>query len=465
MRGASLSRMKPTWVAVLLVSVTAGLCLLCVYSGHLTRTPFTPSIFAARMAVQQSTGTQSGAQSGAHSRAHSRAHSSEDRSPKWWTEAWRRSAVWEHRHSFVGDCPLFPPCLSSHSSWKGYPFVEPQRYVNSSKNPCWYEKGVRGRALRCVPYFYLAGVAKCGTTDLAKRIRRHPQVFEGTMKEYHWWERFRFGDFDEEDLEESLDFQGGMTFEQYTDKIAGKDIDKLQQELKENGSSVRIFGDFSPSYLWDPRNWYVLQGNENCSEPRVTVTHHIRHVFPPAKVILTLRHPTPRLYSRFVSRTTRVPELRRATPEDFHTYVLEGIQIYERCFAQFSVRQCAYNVSVYKEAKVRLVEGMYPVFLADWLRVWPRDSVLVLRYEDYGGHEGERLAEIFRFLGLDPLDEDAMSHVLSFDAVNSGSEEYNRLGPMLPATHQALDTFYRPFVLHLAHLLHDPRFLWADVTP
>ena len=34
-----------------------------------------------------------------------------------------------------------------------------------SKNPCWYE----GEKILCLPYFYLVGSAKCGTTDLANR--------------------------------------------------------------------------------------------------------------------------------------------------------------------------------------------------------------------------------------------------------------------------------------------------------
>ncbi|KAL8560978.1 hypothetical protein ACOMHN_061192 [Nucella lapillus] len=386
--------------------------------------------------------------------------------PAWWREAWSRTVVWPHRATVVGDQPLYPQsCLTADVTWEVYPFVEPKSYIRNSKNPCWYKKMVEKRELRCVPYFYLAGVAKCGTTDLSKRIRLHPDVFKGTMKEYHWWERFRFGNYDEEEmLEDDIDIQGGMTFKEYTDKIAGDEINDLGEELKDLGSSVRIFGDFSPSYLWDPRNWYVLEGNQNCSEPRVIVAQHIHHVFPQAKVILTFRHPTSRLYSRFLSRTTRTHALKKATAQDFNTYVVEGIEIYKRCFAQSSVRQCAYNMSVYKESMVRLVEGMYPVFMADWLRVWPRHNILLLRYEDYGGHEGERLTEIFQFLGLAPLDSEDMEELLRFDAVNSGSEEYEKLGPMLEETRVALNDFYQPFVQQFAQLVGDDRFLWKDVA-
>ena len=50
--------------------------------------------------------------------------------------------------------------------------------------------------------------------------------------------------------------------------------------------------------------------------------------------------------------------------------------------------------------QVRLDEGMYAPFLADWLRVFPRDQILFLRFEDYSGHEGETINKIARFLGI-----------------------------------------------------------------
>ena len=61
------------------------------------------------------------------------------------------------------------------------------------KNPCWYENVKNRKHLRCLPYFYIAGVAKCGTTDLSKRLRMHPDIMEGELKEYHWWDRLRYG--------------------------------------------------------------------------------------------------------------------------------------------------------------------------------------------------------------------------------------------------------------------------------
>lgn len=71
---------------------------------------------------------------------------------------------------------------------------QPKRYISQAKNPCWFETKADKTILYCIPYFYVAGVAKCGTSDLYRRIRLHPDVMRGTMKEYHWWDRSRFDD-------------------------------------------------------------------------------------------------------------------------------------------------------------------------------------------------------------------------------------------------------------------------------
>lgn len=47
--------------------------------------------------------------------------------------------------------------------------------------------------LRCLPFFYIIGQPKCGTTDLFHRLLLHPEIKFNTMKEPHWWTRKRFG--------------------------------------------------------------------------------------------------------------------------------------------------------------------------------------------------------------------------------------------------------------------------------
>ena len=46
--------------------------------------------------------------------------------------------------------------------------------------------------LRCLPYFYLLGVTKSGTTDLYQSLLKHPDVHGGWVKEPMYWNRGRY---------------------------------------------------------------------------------------------------------------------------------------------------------------------------------------------------------------------------------------------------------------------------------
>ena len=62
-----------------------------------------------------------------------------------------------------------------HSYVYHFSFMQnPPTHLSNMKNPCW--KSPNGNKLQCLPYFYLAGIPKCGTTDLYDRISLHPQV-------------------------------------------------------------------------------------------------------------------------------------------------------------------------------------------------------------------------------------------------------------------------------------------------
>ena len=49
-----------------------------------------------------------------------------------------------------------------------------------------FREGVRKR-VRCVPYAYLAGMPKCGTTDLYTSLLLHENITAGCVKEPEWW--------------------------------------------------------------------------------------------------------------------------------------------------------------------------------------------------------------------------------------------------------------------------------------
>lgn len=67
-------------------------------------------------------------------------------------------------------------------------------FISQSKNPCWWNGtgGTTQLRLHCLPYFFLAGVSKCGSTDIFSRLTGHPQVIPPKQKEPRWFDRRRF---------------------------------------------------------------------------------------------------------------------------------------------------------------------------------------------------------------------------------------------------------------------------------
>jgi hypothetical protein len=65
--------------------------------------------------------------------------------------------------------------------------------MKNSKNPCWFEWNGKKDLIKCVPYFYIAGVPKAATEDLFNRLRAHPSVMRGGAASYSFWDRLRYG--------------------------------------------------------------------------------------------------------------------------------------------------------------------------------------------------------------------------------------------------------------------------------
>ncbi|KAL8602842.1 hypothetical protein ACOMHN_056336 [Nucella lapillus] len=392
------------------------------------------------------------------------------RYPRWYLDSVERSRVYGKELDMVGSGPLYddpcPDAAKVKAKYKKegtmtFSYIIPDDFIPESKNPCWYNE--TGYML-CLPYFYVAGVAKCGTTDLYKRIRLHPDIMEGELKEYHWWDRLRYGaPMELKFTEDSEKNESPLPLEEYSRIITGKEINDLQTDLDEKGESQMICGDGSPSYLWDASQWTIFEGNEGCTEPKIVSGSFIQRAYPQSKFFIIFRHPTQRLYSRFLSRVARYPPFKDATPQMFHDYVVKGVACYKRCFREHSVRECAYNETLYDEAVIRIIEGMYSVFVEDWLRIFPRDQIMVMRNEDYSDDIEGHIIDSFKFLEVALLPKLQMRPILTHVSTNIG-QFYDTVGPMLPETIAVLNEFYKPFVLRLAELLDDDRFLWKDIV-
>ncbi|XP_013857222.1 carbohydrate sulfotransferase 15 [Austrofundulus limnaeus] len=317
----------------------------------------------------------------------------------------------------------------------------------------WHRDGKPFR-LRCLPYFYIIGQPKCGTTDLFQRLLMLPEVKFNTVKEPHWWTRKRFGY-----IRFKQGFQERFPIEDYLDlfDLAAQNI---QEGISGNSSgdqrALRIItGEASASTMWDNQAWSYLDADLKQSEPPFLAQDFIHTVQPGAKIIIILRDPVERLYSDYLYFT-----IANKSAEDFHQKVVESVQLFQSCLSERSLRSCIYNTSLFYTTPVRLTLGMYFVFLLDWLTVFHREQILVLKLEDYAANLKSTIKTVFEFLSVGPLSEQVEAALSKRPMSNTRRVKDKNLGPMLPATRNLLSRFYLPFNTELSSVLNNNAFLW-----
>ncbi|KAG7228602.1 hypothetical protein INR49_013288, partial [Caranx melampygus] len=279
-----------------------------------------------------------------------------------------------------------------------------------------YHRSGKQFRLRCLPYFYIIGQPKCGTTDLFHRLRLHPELKFNTMKEPHWWTRKRFGYIRFKD-----GFKETFPVEDYLDlfDLAAKNI---QAGISGNSSGdysalQLITGEASASTMWDNQACSYVHGDGEDTEPPFLAQDFIHSVQPSAKIIIILRDPAERLYSDYLYFTKA-----NKSAEDFHLNVVESVQLFQSCLSERSLRSCVYNASL---------SNTMPAF-----------NQLVSHFP------------------AGPLSEQEQAAVTKPTKSNSRRAADRDLGPMLPATSDLLRKFHQPFNHKLASVLDNKAFLW-----
>lgn len=92
-----------------------------------------------------------------------------------------------HGHAAQAIAPTYTVASvwASHKHLPNYPEIVaaandtfqnlPPSYLDSYHNPCWNTPDGR---FRCLPYFQILGVSKCGTTDMYHRMTMHPDMVD-----------------------------------------------------------------------------------------------------------------------------------------------------------------------------------------------------------------------------------------------------------------------------------------------
>lgn len=202
------------------------------------------------------------------------------------------------------------------------------------------------------PNFFIIGAGKSGTTALYEYLLQHPEVYMSKIKETNFYElegQKILQGYNSEDPEGYFHYPWSVT-----DRKSYYDLFKDAKE----GQAV---GEASPMYLYGKK-----------------AVNKIKDEIPEAKIIVVLRDPVDRLYSRFYHL---VREGREPSP-NFSDALQKG------------------NIWWKKNDLVQ--EGFYFTHLKKWYDAFPKEQIKVMLYDDLRKNPQEFVSEIYSFIGVNP---------------------------------------------------------------
>lgn len=319
----------------------------------------------------------------------------------------------------------------------------PSDFMDAFKNPCWISR--RTHRLDCLPYFYLAGMPKCGTTDIWMKLIQHPQIWK-CSKEPHWWGKIRIDRFGGKT---SLTSSVTSYYERW-----GNMMQKVVTKRGEDYASDVIFGDGSASTFWYNRYWRKFHPNATKC-PTFAIPSLIHSMQPEAKIIVAFRNPIDRLFSDYLYFSKGM-----VSSKGFHEAVSSGIEEFRRCISDSGdLRTCVYKPDPNLEtSSVRLRLGLYSVYLEDWLEHFKPNQLMIVKTEEWSENCPEMLTKLHRFLDLDDVTAYAKAVICNRERLNVGKKK--NMAVLLPETVQLLREFYSPFNERLVAIFGDDNFTW-----
>lgn len=264
---------------------------------------------------------------------------------------------------------------------------------------------------RVLPDFIIIGAQKAGTTSLFAYLTEHPDVRPGLYKEVHFFD---------------LQFDRGERW--YRSVFPQRR--SLARPSSPTGRTTAITGEASPYYLFHP-----------------LAAERAAQVSPQSRLIVLLRDPIARAWSHyrhevaagreqlsFEDAIAAEPERLRGAEEAVRSNGPE-----ELCQRH---RNCSY-----------VSRGRYAEQLAPWLRLFPRERILILRAEDLFADPAASWSRVQSFLDL------PAHRPREFAVHNLGPG-----GDLPPATRAALEELYREPDRQLVELL-GPEFQWERTVP
>lgn len=244
------------------------------------------------------------------------------------------------------------------------------------------------RKLRVLPDFLIIGAKKCGTTSLYAYLTQHPSVVPALKKEIYFFMKFY-----KDGVDTYRAFFPTKVTKWYTEKIRRRRF---------------LTGEASPEYILGRK-----------------AAKRIFKTMPQVKLIAILRNPVDKAYSLYQHR------LRMG---------VESLPFDEAIERELQVARG--EIPTVELPHAYLAPGIYAEQLKVWRKYFPREHLLVITNEDLNDAPAQTMAEVFTFLGLEPMTLQSYKKLNAFP--------YPAMDPVMRAR---LVAFYRPHNARLYDML------------
>lgn len=212
--------------------------------------------------------------------------------------------------------------------------------------------------LRARPDFLIIGAQKAATTSLYAWLTHHPDVLAAQEKELHY-------------------FDSTATTADIDAYWRAFPLRPRMAALRRRRGRAIVTGEATPVYLFDPR-----------------VPRMVADQLPEVRIIVVLRDPVDRAISHYWMEVNRGHE--SLTLEDALSAEQARLEPDRQRIAKGEPPGLAYRRWSY------VARGRYAEQLQRWLGHFPRDQMLVLRFDDLVGRPHTAYRTALEFIGADP---------------------------------------------------------------
>ncbi|XP_063678020.1 carbohydrate sulfotransferase 15-like [Bolinopsis microptera] len=342
-----------------------------------------------------------------------------------------------------------------------FTFLPPEEeFLKEFKNPCWKGNDLLDReAMFCLPYFYIIGFTKAGTTDLFFILNEHILISARSKKETHYFDRGRRG---RSIRMHRMPDKNPTSFMGYSN--SGPCRDKLMKTYKEfEGTDVLFHGitvDATPSHVWDNEFWETF--HPGYKEPPVTTADTLAKLNPKTKFIFSLRDPIKRMQSAYQFFCTHIYTYncdRPITPEKYHNLVVEAVDKFNNCLKVNTLRGCTYSTETHQLA-THLYASIYHVYILDYMKVFPKNQIYILQMEERIRDPITTYNNLCDFLEIPRFPDDELQTILEQHKIKNAMSNNKKLPYVLTETTELLEKFFKPYLRDLVDLLGDEKWYW-----